>query len=195
MHNSRFITFLLIIFVCISCKQSSDLKTGINLVPDEKNTSPDYWCTWGAQNYATDTSSVKHTLALGGHSVTAGYLTEQNLFGENGWSEALPAILKQDLILLFDLGWDVPAGLKFENSNWELGSLLVAEDKFPSCTGSAEERLMKLNQMVLTNGWKGTGLWLPSHPHGDRKDGIIMADKLVESFYREGSDNKQKRRN
>jgi hypothetical protein len=79
----------------------------------------------------------------------------------------------------------VPAGLKFENSQWDLGSLLVAEDKFPSCSGSAEERLVKLNLMVLADGWKGTGLWLPAHPHGDRKDGITMPDKMVEKFYRE----------
>ncbi len=186
MYYCRLITFFSIVFIIISCKQPSVLKQDINLVPDSRNSSPDYWCTWGAQNYATDTLSVKHTLALGGHSVTAGYLTEKNVFGENGWSEALPDILKQDLILLFDLGWDVPGGLKFENSQWNLGSLVVAEDKFPSCTGSAEERLVKLNNMVLTTGWKGTGLWLPSHPYGDRKDGINMPDKSIEDYYREG---------
>ena len=187
---SKRLQFLLLITITVFCscnnKSGSKLNDKINLIPEELNSSPDYWCTWGAQNYATDTFSVKHTLALGGHSVTAGYLTEQNLFGEDGWSEALPGILKQDMILLFDLGWDVPAGLKFENSNWELGSLLVAEDKFPTCTGSAEERLLKLNKLVLTDGWKGTGLWLPSHPHGDRKDGVIMSDENIENYYREG---------
>jgi hypothetical protein len=186
MYRSRLITFFSLIIIIISCKQPSDLKQDINLIPNVQNSSPDYWCTWGAQNYATDTLSVQHTLALGGHSVTAGYLTEINVFGENGWSEALPDILKQDLILLFDLGWDVPGGLKFENSQWNLGSLVVAEDKFPSCTGSAEERLVKLNNMVLTAGWKGTGLWLPSHPYGDRKDGINMPDNSIEDYYREG---------
>ncbi len=186
MNYLKSVTLLLIVIVSAACRNTSNVSENINLVPDKINPSPDYWCTWGAQNYATDSTSVKHTLALGGHSVTAGYITEKNLFGEDGWSDAFPGILKRDMILLFDLGWDVPTGLKFESSNWELGSLLVAEDKFPSCTGSAEERLMKLNGLVLTNGWKGTGLWLPSHPHGDRKDGIIMADKITEDYYREG---------
>lgn len=185
MHFSRLVTFCSLL-VIISCKQSPEVKTDINLVPDVPNLSPDYWCTWGAQNYATDSISVKHTLALGGHSVTAGYLNEKNVFGANGWSEALPDILKQDMILLFDLGWDVPAGLKFENAHWELGSLMVAEDKFPSCTGSAEERLIKLNDLVLEAGWKGTGLWLPSHPYGDHKNGVIMPDKRIEHYYKEG---------
>jgi hypothetical protein len=180
------IIFLLIIFGVTECRNTSNMKEVINLIPDVTNPSPDYWCTWGAQNYATDTTSVKHTLALGGHSVTAGYLTEKNLFGENGWSKAFPEKLRQDMILLFDLGWDVPAGLRFENSNWDLGSLLVAEDKFPSCTGSAEERLKKLNEMVMADGWKGTGLWLPCHPHGDRKNGVVMAYKDIEAYYKEG---------
>jgi hypothetical protein len=155
----------------------------INLVPDQLNLSPDYWCTWGAQNYATDTLSVKHSLALGGHSVTAGYLTEENVFGENGWSRAFPDMLRKDLILLFDLGWDVPGMLKFENAQWNLGSMMVAEDKFPSCTGSMEERLVKLNELVMADGWKGTGLWVPSHPYGDRKNGVIMPDESVKNYY------------
>lgn len=186
MKHPKSIICLLIFFTATACRNTSDVNEVIDLVPDIENSSPDYWCTWGAQNYATDTSSVKHTLALGGHSVTAGYLTERNLFGENGWSKAFPEKLRQDMILLFDLGWDVPAGLRFENSNWDLGSLLVAEDKFPSCTGSAEERVKKLNELVLNDGWKGTGLWLPSHPHGDHKNGVIMGDKEMETYYKEG---------
>ena len=186
MNYLKALTYLLLLCTAISCKQSSGVKKGINLVPDIENPSPDYWCTWGAQNYATDTLSVKHTLALGGHSVTAGYLTEKNVFGKNRWSAALPDMLKKDMIILFDLGWDVPAGQKFENIQWELGSLVVAEDKFPSCTGSAEERLVKLNQLVVAAGWRGTGLWLPSHPRGDRKNGITMTDDMVRNYYREG---------
>lgn len=186
MYLIRSVVYLLLSVLTLSCNQSTDQGEKINLVPDCKNSSPDYWCTWGAQNYATDTFSVKHTLALGGHSVTAGYLTEENLFGTKGWSEQIPISLREDLILLFDLGWDVPAGEKFEGANWELGSLLVAEDKFPSCSGSPEERLKKLRQMVMDNGWKGIGLWLPSHPHGDLKNGVTMLDNKVKEYYTEG---------
>ena len=186
MHCIKSIAFLIFIIAATSCNQSTKKITSVNLVPNQPNSSPDYWCTWGAQNYVVDSFSIKHTLSLGGHSVTAGYLTEKNVFGEKGWSESLPDILKQDLILLFDLGWDVPAGQRFESAQWMLGSLMVAEDKFPSCTGTADERLKKLNELVLDAGWKGTGLWLPSHPHGDRKDGVIMPDNLVQEYYSEG---------
>lgn len=186
MYLLRSVVYLILSILTLSCNQSSDRGKKINLVPERKNPSPDYWCTWGAQNYATDTFSVKHTLALGGHSVTAGYLTEENLFGTRGWSEQIPLSLRENLILLFDLGWDVPAGQKFEGANWELGSLVVAEDKFPSCSGSPEERLKRLRQMVMENGWKGIGLWLPSHPYGDHKNGVIMSDIKVKEYYAEG---------
>ena len=186
MYLIRSVASLLLSVLTLSCNQSTQHGKKINLVPDSKNSSPDYWCTWGAQNYSTDTFSVKHTLALGGHSVTAGYLTEENLFGKDGWSEQIPPSLREDLILLFDLGWDVPAGQRFEGANWELGSLLVAEDKFPSCSGSPEERLRRLRQLVMNNGWKGIGLWLPSHPHGDHKDGITMSVNMVKEYYTEG---------
>jgi len=119
MYLLRSVVYLILSILTLSCNQSSDRGKKINLVPERKNPSPDYWCTWGAQNYATDTFSVKHTLALGGHSVTAGYLTEENLFGTRGWSEQIPLSLRENLILLFDLGWDVPAGQKFEGANWD----------------------------------------------------------------------------
>jgi hypothetical protein len=186
MHCLKSIASLLLVITAIDCGRNAEKGKSINLVPERPSPSPDYWCTWGAQNYATDTFSVKHTLSLGGHSVTAGYLTEKNVFGEKGWSESLPDILRQDLILLFDLGWDIPATQKFENAQWMLGSLRVADDKFPSCKGNTEERLKKLNKMVIDAGWKGTGLWLPSHPHGDRKDGINMQDAQLREYYREG---------
>ncbi len=97
----KLLSILSLIFINASCKPP--VPGDINLVPDQPNRSPDYWCKWDAQNYATDTLSVKHTLALSDHSVTAAYLSERNVFGENGWSDAMPAILKQDLILLFYL--------------------------------------------------------------------------------------------
>lgn len=167
-----------------SFTQKEHTGTPLNLVPNTVNRSPDYWCTWGAQNYASDTVSLIHSLSLGGHSVTAGYLTEERLFGEGGWSPALRDQLKEDLILLFDLGWDVPPDQEFDDSRWKLGSLEVDTDKFPSCKGEREEKLACLNQMVTAHGWKGTGIWLPSHPHEDYRYGEPMADSRVRDFYR-----------
>jgi hypothetical protein len=166
-----------------SCAQKRQADTDVNLVPVTINQSPDYWCTWGAQNYASDTAAVLNSLSLGPHSVTAGYLTEERLFGQGGWSSAFPEILRRDLILLFDLGWDVPENQNIINSNWKLGSLEVAEDKFPSCSGSRENRLRVLDSLVRDHGWRGTALWLPAHPFHDQYGGITMEDGDVRAFY------------
>jgi len=155
----------------------------VNLVPETMNTTPDYWCTWGAQNFAADTVSLLNSLALGGHSVTAGYVTEQWVFGPGGWSDALAENLRQDLILLFDVGWDVPAGEMFEDARWKLGSLEVAEDKFPSCQGTREERLVKLDSLVQDHGWKGTGLWLPSQAFNEAEPWMALSEDDTRTFY------------
>jgi len=185
MWQLRNYLLVIVLVAIVSCRQSSDSGENLNLIPDKTNPSPDYWCTWGAQNYASDTLSVYHTLSLGGHSVTAGYVNEKNLFSQAGWSTALPDELKEDLFMVLDVGWDVPVGTQFDDERWRLGSLRVVEDKFPSCKGTKAERLITLNKMVLENGWKGTGLWLPSHPYRDRMNGKVMSDKEVEDYYRE----------
>jgi hypothetical protein len=166
-----------------SCARKDPSGSEINLVPATFNESPDYWCTWGAQNYASDTTAVLNSLSLGPHSVTAANLTEERLFGKGGWSSAFPGLLRQDLILLFDLGWDIHENESIINSNWKLGSLEVAQDKFPSCSGSRENRLRVLDSLVRHNGWKGTGIWLPAHPYHDYFSGIRMEDADVRSFY------------
>ena len=182
MNITHCIPFILMMAGMVSCNRVPK-DVPVDLIPEVENITPDYWCTWGAQNYASDTASLRHSLSLGGHSLTADRLSESGVFGEKGWSEAFPASMKKNLILLFDLGWDVPAGTKFENAQWRLGSLNLAEDKFPACLGTPLERLKKLNQLVLESGWKGSGLWLPSHPYGDRKNGKIMPREQVREFY------------
>ncbi|MBL7112047.1 MAG: hypothetical protein ISS19_08915 [Bacteroidales bacterium] len=179
----RNLFYWLLVLTSVSCMQSHQSRTDISLIPDKQNQSPDYWCTWGAQNYAIDTQSVLYSLSLGGHSLTAGNLNEENLFGEDGWSSAFPDELKKDLFIVLDLGWDVPSETKIGTENWRLGSLMVVQEKFPSCKGTRLERMVSLNELVTQHHWKGTGLWLPSHPFEDFKDGIPMEDSKVERYY------------
>ncbi len=167
-----------------SCGSPPEEQQSINLVPDTVNPTPDYWCTWGAQNFAADTLSLLNSLALGGHSITARYVNEERIFGEGGWSEAFPEGLRNDLLLVFDVGWDVPAGTAFDDSRWKLGSMEVAEDKFPSCSGSGQEKLNQLDRMVRAHGWKGTGLWLPSQPYTGKSSVGELPENDTREFYR-----------
>ena len=156
-------------------------KTRTNLVPDQPSTTPNYWCTWGAQNYAVDRATFQHLLS---HSTLASNLTERAVFGANGWANAFPRV-QRDLYIVFDVGWDVPAGTQFDDARWKLGSQEVASDKFPSCTGNPTERLRKLNQLSRRAGWKGAGLWIPAQAPGDGRDGHLLPDSELERLFRE----------
>jgi hypothetical protein len=89
------------------------------------------------------------------------------------------------MYILFDLGWDVPGGSEFDNARWQLGSQQVAVDKCPSCTGKPSERLRKLDRMTKRAGWKGAGLWIAAQAYGDGRDGRLLSQAEVESFFRE----------
>jgi hypothetical protein len=174
----------LLLLLC-ACSPEPGEQAAINLVPETINPTPDYWCTWGAQNFAADTSSLLNSLSLGGHSVTANYVTENWVFGPEGWSEALPALLRQDLICLFDVGWDVREGEPFDDARWKLGSLEVAEDKFPSCNGTRQDKLTRLNELVRSHGWKGTGLWLPSQAYNKKEPGRALTEDETMIFFQQ----------
>jgi hypothetical protein len=181
--NPRLVLLVSLFTMLNACTQQQQDHENVNLVPDTVNLTPDYWCTWGAQNFAADTVSLFNTLSLGLHSVTASYLTEKWVFGSEGWSEAIPEIIRQDLILLFDVGWDVPAGEMFDDSRWKLGSLEVAEDKFPSCSGNRAQKLGKLNSLVQSHGWKGTGLWLPSQAYNEAEAEQRLSDDGIRKYF------------
>jgi len=153
----------------------------VNLVPATPGTAPSYWCTWGAQNFAIDKHAIESAMS---HSTMAANLTEARVFGPHAWATAFPKVHK-DLFLLFDLGWDVPANVEFDSARWKLGSMEVASDKFPSCTGSPVERLRRLDELVKGAGWHGAALWVPAHAYLDGKDGKPFTQAELDKFYRE----------
>jgi hypothetical protein len=56
----------ILILFSLSCGRNGPHVAGTDLLPARTNPSPDYWCTWGAQNYASDTASLINSLSLGG---------------------------------------------------------------------------------------------------------------------------------
>lgn len=127
-------------------------KTNINLIPDTKNPSPDYYCTWQTQLYATcDGKPVKQRECI----------TEHALFGDKkpfGWADFYKEA-RQDLLLVMDDSWDVP--LNGDPSYY--GSLLLNSEKFPEATDNAAsntEALKRLTGRIKALGWKGLGGWV-----------------------------------
>ncbi len=122
--------------------------TSFNLVPSEASGAPNYYCTWNTQG------------AYSGYQDIRSQMTEENIFGKGpgqGWIEFFPKVRK-DLYFLLDDSWDIPA-----NANSGYGRDEVDTTRFPSITGSAQERMQKLSDKVKAKGWKGLGLWVAAH--------------------------------
>ena len=159
-------------------------RSGGSLVQAAPGLAPSYWSTWGAQNFAVDAASVDRALAGDGHSAAAANLTEPRVFGPSGWARALEGC-RQDLYLLLDLGWDLPAGAPFDQEPWRLGSHEAAADKFPSCQGDPAERLRRLNELCVRAGWRGAGLWVAAEPYGDGGGGGALSSLDAEAQLRD----------
>ncbi|MDR2688049.1 MAG: hypothetical protein LBB75_09870, partial [Oscillospiraceae bacterium] len=105
------------------------------------------------------------------------------------WMEQHP-LIRQDLWLLLDDGWDVPftrpcsrfgSGLPFH----VYGSLEPNEARFPSFGGTPAERLRQLNEAAKQVGWKGIGLWVCAHNAAKSQRGFFAADSTeMEAYYR-----------
>ncbi len=168
-------------------------KTEINLIPATENRSPDYYCTWQSQLYASSDA---------GPQGQRDHMTERDIFGSGeresdfregiGWATHLYPDARRDLYLILDDSWDVPIGDNHDESPF-YGSLLLARDKFPSAYGldSAElngvepypsegefdlddgdEAMKKLAERVESLGWRGLGGWvcLEKSPLAREKD-------------------------
>ncbi len=133
------------------------LKTGISLVPDTTNPSPDYYCTWQTQLFASCESRRVQQRDL---------INEECLFGEAypfGWTGFYPDA-RQDLFLVMDDSWDIPVGEPKEyHQRMRFGSLMLDAGKFPSFAGETVENvdaLRRLADAVKARGWKGLGGWV-----------------------------------
>lgn len=127
-------------------------KTDINLMPSRVNPSPDYYCTWQTQLYATSGGTPAEQRDVIG---------EEALFGTDepwGWAYFYENV-RRDLLLVMDDSWDVPVG----GDSARYGSLVLDGGKFPQSTAGAEtnaEALKRLSDRVKSLGWKGVGGWV-----------------------------------
>lgn len=127
-------------------------KTDLNYVPDTVNTTPDYYCTWQTQLYATCDGKPEGQRRI---------ISEKGLFDNEkpyGWAYFYEKA-RRDLYLVMDDSWDVP--LNGDSSYY--GSLILNGEKFPeavSGTKSNAEALKNLTDRVKKIGWKGLGGWV-----------------------------------
>ena len=142
--------------------------------------APNYWCTW-----ATQGTTLKRNVQAGevayvgdqGVPLQRDNLNEQVLFGPNGWARRLYPNERGALYLLLDSGWDLPYGTRTHGDDMALrGACIPDEKRFPSLKGSPAERLRALNERVKALGWRGIGVWLPCHTHGEAPGRMFSLD-------------------
>lgn len=128
------------------------LKTNINLVPDAVNPTPDYYCTWQTQLYATNDGKPSEQRRIIG---------EKALFSAEkpfGWSYFYEKA-RNDLFFIMDDSWDVPP----DNDERYFGSLILNKEKYPESVGNSSsnaEAMKKLSDRMKKIGWKGLGGWV-----------------------------------
>ena len=140
----------------------SRARQGLNLVPAQPSGAPHYWCTWATQNYmyGHGLNELDATILQGdaGGDLARNAMTEENVFARAGWAETFYPKIRSDLFFLLDDGWQTGGTATFE----------LDAAKFPSFTGTAPERLSKLNSAVQKAGWRGAALWCRNAP-GERE--------------------------
>ena len=127
-------------------------RTKINLIPDIRNDSPDYYCTWQTQLFATSDGKPERQRAIIG---------EKALFDFEkpyGWAYFYENI-RNDLYLVMDDSWDVPPN----GDRSYFGSLKLDAEKFPDATkgkASNTQAMTQLADKIKAIGWKGLGGWV-----------------------------------
>ena len=123
----------------------------INLIPPHKNPSPDYYCTWQTQLYATSGGTPAEQRRI---------INEHYIFNTDfpcGWAYFYEKA-RDDLYFVMDDSWDVPE----TDYQKYYGCLFPDSGKFPEATrgNDSTEALASLTERIKSIGWKGLGGWV-----------------------------------
>lgn len=150
-----------------------------SIVPETPGKSPNYWCTWARQNNVAEEKNAINFLGDQGAKNGRNNLNESLLFGQNGWADYYP-LVRSDLFMLIDDGWDVPYGIHPDRNLPEFGSIVPDAGRFPSFPGSPAERLRGLNEALKARGWRGLGLWIAAQAQGESRDHVLTETERLE---------------
>lgn len=157
MHIGLFMAIVSVFSACRSSEQPA------SLVPESPSNAPDYFCTWSVQGYSVNYTGTEPTRAA---------IDEAHLFGDascEGWAYFFPKI-RSDLFFVMDDSWDIPRQVNTGNNEY-LGLAELDASRFPSFTGTPQERLKQLTERMKAIGWKGLGGW------------ICAQESVVDSLY------------
>lgn len=134
-------------------------RTSYNLVPDHSQFRiVNYVCTWSTQG-----------VVCGNGKTVRDVLTDEALFGENGWAYHFDESVRKDLIFLLDDGWDLPLSENGQDNQDYYGSFILDPIKFPGYGSTYVDRLKTLSDKVKAAGWYGLGVWVCCQEDADHK--------------------------
>jgi hypothetical protein len=164
MKITPIILFLAVLMSCAEhATRNSQHTTKIpDLIPNSTSSSPNYWCTWYAQNYwqqrggeITDFEAINNPNARE-------ELNYDNLFNpEDGWAAGYMPRGRSDWFFLIDHGWQtkeegertLPGALPFFSLQLDPGDFPEFADPDPKIS------LKLFNEKIIETGWKGLGIW------------------------------------
>ncbi|MCL2058026.1 MAG: hypothetical protein FWH01_03060 [Oscillospiraceae bacterium] len=158
----------------------------MNIIPDKPGKTPSYFCTWSSQYASIAEERKRNPLKFIGNKAAEyarSSLNDETVFGVSGMAEQHKKI-QSDLYFVLDDGWDVPYGVHESTHKPEFGSLLLDEERFPSCAGAPTERLRKMDERLKSFGWRGAGLWVAAQARGE-SEGNVLDAKQAEVYWSE----------
>lgn len=156
----QIVSILIITLALSSCRDQQE--PTVNLVPAEPAQSPNYWCTWYAQNYWVQRGGEISDLNKITNPAAREELTYNHLFNqEDGWVTNYLPRGRSDWYFLIDHGWQT----KEQSERTVAGalpffSLQVDPRDFPQyADAEPQESLRLFNEEIISNGWRGLGIW------------------------------------
>ena len=133
-----------------------------SIVPREPAKSPNYQCTWYAQNYWVGRPGEIPSPGVVTNEASRETLNAHNLLNdEDGWASTYLPRNRSDFYFLIDHGWQTKDETERVPGADVFFSLQVDSVDFPEYAGlPPQEALRRLNQEVVSRGWRGLGLWL-----------------------------------
>jgi len=164
-----------------------------NLIPDKHADSPNYWCTWYAQNYWIGRGKEITDLNLLSNINAREQLNEHTVFNKkDGWAVTLLPKSRGDCYFLIDHGWQIKDNTK-RKYGLPFFSLQIDPQDFPRYAGlEPKEALRRFNQDIKKLGWKGLGIWVRGNIDKENAERFVKWSKYagIEYWKIDGGDTK-----
>ena len=173
---------ILVLLIGLSACQNSQ---GPNLVPKTANDSPNYWCTWYAQNYWQQREGEIIDLKKINNPNAREELTYDHLFNnKNGWIKTFLPKGRSDYYFLIDHGWQTKEKSERLEEATPFFSMQLDSRDFPEyANAETKEQLRLFNEEVLSHGWKGLGIWVRGELTPELAETFVEWSKYAGIYY------------